>query len=344
MTFQDVIGHRTLVSLLSRAIAGSALPPSLIFAGASGVGKRLVAGAVAQAVNCLAPRRLPSPPSDRRTVIEYDACGACAACARIARGVHPDVVVIEPGENGSIKIDSIRELIDRVGYRPFEGRRRAVIIDDADALVAAAQNALLKTLEEPPSASIFMLITARPDMLLPTVRSRCPHLRFQPLGPDAVAEALVRRGTSDVEARAIAATAEGSIGRALEASGKDLVEAREVAIRVLSLAAAVDDPHRRIEGAKDLLAKTGAGGKNDRDQLVTQLRVMASVLRDVELMATGADRAALANRDMEPALARLSGFHGDRGIRAFGCLDRAMVALARNASVKIVADWVALNL
>ena len=183
MTFQDVIGHRTLVSLLSRAIAGNALPPSLILAGASGVGKRLVAGAVAQAVNCLAPRRLPSPPSDRRTVIEYDACGACAACARIARGVHPDVVVIEPGENGSIKIDSIRELIDRVGYRPFEGRRRAVIIDDADALVAAAQNALLKTLEEPPSASIFMLITARPDMLLPTVRSRCPHLRFQPLGP-----------------------------------------------------------------------------------------------------------------------------------------------------------------
>ena len=67
-------------------------------------------------------------------------------------------------------------------------------------------------------------------------------------------------------------------------------------------------------------------------------------MRDVELMATGADRAALANRDMEPALARLSGFHGDRGIRAFGCLDRAMVALARNASVKIVADWVALNL
>ena len=70
---------------------------------------------------------------------------------------------------GSIKIDQVRDVIDRAGYRPFEGRRRVVIIDEADALVPQAQNALLKTLEEPPSASVFMLVTSRPDALLPTV-------------------------------------------------------------------------------------------------------------------------------------------------------------------------------
>ena len=343
MPFRDVIGHRRLVSLLSRAIAGGGLPPSLIFSGPPGVGKRLVADGVAQAVNCLAPRVHVLAQADPRAPFEYDACGACAACTRIARGVHPDVVVIGPGESGSIKIDQIRDLIDRAAYRPFEGRRRAVIVDDADTLVFAAQSALLKTLEEPPSASMFMLITARPDMLLPTVRSRCPNLRFQPLGPDAVAEALVTRGSTDAEARAIATTADGSIGRALEARGRDLVEAREVAIRVLTQAASSDDPRQRLESAKTLLVNTGAGGATDRDRLATHLRGMASMLRDVELLASGAD-AVLANRDIEPALARLAAFRGPRGVSAFGALGRGLAALERHAGVKIVADWVALNL
>src|SRR5437773_1040335 len=83
--------------------------------------------------------------------------------------------------------------VDRAAYRPFEGRRRAVIIDDADALVPAAQNALLKTLEEPPPSSVFMLITARPDTLLSTVRSRCPRLRFSRLGLGDIAAAMIAR-------------------------------------------------------------------------------------------------------------------------------------------------------
>ena len=118
----------------------------------------------------------------------------CAACTRIERGLHPDVVVIEPGDTGSIKIDPIRDVIERAGYRPFEGRRRVVIIDEADALVPQAQNALLKTLEEPPSSSVFILVSARADSLLPTVQSRCPRLRFHQLGPEDVAAALIRRG------------------------------------------------------------------------------------------------------------------------------------------------------
>src|SRR4051812_15174997 len=127
MPFRDVIGHRRLVDLLVRSVRRLSLPPSLIFAGPSGIGKRLTATAVAQTLNCTAPQLV----GDER----IDACGVCSACARIARGTYPDVLVIEPGDSGSIKIDQIREAVDRTGYRPFEGKRRVVIVDDADALM-----------------------------------------------------------------------------------------------------------------------------------------------------------------------------------------------------------------
>src|SRR4051812_28422227 len=152
MPFRD-LGHRRLAALLARSVARDSLPPSLIFSGPAGPDMRETALAIAQAIYCLAPV---GKGDDR------DACGTCAACTRIARGVHPDVLVIEPGDNGSIKVDQIREAIDRAGFRPFEGRRRAVIIDQADTMMPGAQSALLKTLEEPPPSSIFILVTARP--------------------------------------------------------------------------------------------------------------------------------------------------------------------------------------
>ena len=337
MPFLDVVGHRRLVGLLARSIQLATLPPSLIFAGPSGVGKRLVAVATAQALNCSEVGRGSDPDPD------FDACGSCASCLRIARGVHADVIIVEPGENGSIKVDRVREVVDRAAYRPFEGRRRVVIIDDADALVPAAQNALLKTLEEPPSSSVFLLVASRPDVLLATVRSRCPRLVFRSLGADEVATVLVKRGWAPTEAHAVAATADGSIGLALQASAGDRVEARDVAVRVLTQAA-VTDGRRRLEGAKELLAKTGRGGAGDREQLAVHLRAMASLVRDVEVLGTGAREELLANPDVRPAIDRLSAYRGERGVRAFAALDRALVALDRNASVKIVADWVTLNL
>jgi len=339
MPFRDVIGHRRIVALLARSVARDSLPPSLIFAGPAGVGKRLVATALAQALNCQSPVPSPQPP-------EIDACGVCAACSRIARGVHPDILVLEPGDTGSIKIEQVREVIDRAGYRPFEGKRRVVVIDEADALIPAAQNALLKTLEEPPSLSVFVLVTARPDVLLPTVRSRCPRLNFRPLSPNEIAGALVARGQTETAARAVAAAVDGSLGRALDASADDFVQARDVARHVLAHAASTTDPRRRIEGAKDLLANTGGGsGASDRSQLTVHLRAMASLLRDIELLATGADAGRLANPDVRPALDRLiETYQGDRGIRAFTAVDGALVALERNAGVKTVADWLVLEL
>jgi DNA polymerase-3 subunit delta' len=333
MPFRAITGHRPLLELLARATARDTLPPSLIFAGPEGVGKRLTALALAQALNCDRPLT---------TEAGRDACGECAPCKRIARGVHADVLVVEPGDSGTIKLDQVREAIDRTAYRPFEGRRRLVMIDGADALNVEAQNALLKTLEEPPPASVFVLITDRPDMLLPTVRSRCQRLRFGPLSPGDVAAVLVRdHDMSATEAHAAAAAADGSIGRALDGSAEDAMEARDAAAALLRGAATSSDPVRRLQGAKALVGT----GTADRDELSRRLLAMSSLIRDLGLLQSQADERTLANADLKPQLqSLLRSFDGDRTLHAFSVVDRALWALDRNASPKIVADWLALNI
>ena len=199
MPFHEIVGHRGVIARISRAVARDSLPPAVLLTGPGGVGKRQVATAIAQAFNCGAPRRSESDPA-------VDACGSCSACRRIARGVYPDVLAVEAGEGGSITIDQVRAAIGQVGYRPFEGRRRVIIVDDADLLVPPAQNALLKTLEEPPGRSQFLLVTARPDVLLDTVRSRCPRLRLGHLRVEEIAGILTRRGIEERVARPAAAS------------------------------------------------------------------------------------------------------------------------------------------
>lgn len=339
MPFRDVVGHQRLVGLLARAIPREALPPSLILSGPRGVGKRLVAIAAAQTLNCLSRQPLASAGADA-----LDACGPCAACVRIARGSHPDVLIVEPGDTGSIKVDVVRDVVERAGYRPFEGRRRVLIVDDAEAMMPAAQNALLKTLEEPPSGSVFMLITSHPDALLPTVQSRCPRLRFWPLAPEEVATVLIRGGRSAGDARAAAAASGGSVAQALEASAGDLADLTTAAAGALAAAAASADPRRRLDAARELVTKTGSGLATERAQLAAELAVMASLLRDVEARMALGDRAALAHPEADPLLGRLAAFRGERGVHAFSAIDEALLALDGNASAKTVADWLMLRL
>jgi DNA polymerase-3 subunit delta' len=336
--FRHIVGHRRVVSLLARAVARDTLPPALLLAGPAGIGKRRAAVALAEAINCLQPQSAGE--------LERDACGECASCRRIARGVHADVVLIEPGETGTIKIEQVRDVIDRAGYRPFEGRRRVVIVDEADALVPAAQNALLKTLEEPPAASIFVLVSSLPDALLPTVRSRCPRLRFGPLSVGEIAEALMRdHGYAESDARAAAADADGSISRALAAESADLADARESARQLLEQTSRVADPARRLEFARNLAPATKGTSASEREQLAACLRALGSLLRDVGVLAIGGDRGILANADLAPQLEALTRtYDRERSTRAYVAVDQALVALERNASPKIVADWLVLQL
>jgi DNA polymerase-3 subunit delta' len=332
MPFRTISGHRRLLELLAGAAVRGSLAPSLMFVGPEGVGKRTAALALAQLLNC----------AERLDQDAFcDACGACRACTRIARGVHPDVLLVEPGETGAIKVDQARDAIERSAYRPFEGKRRVVIVDDADAMVEEAQNAMLKTLEEPPGASAFVLVSSRPDLLLPTVRSRCQLLRFGRLAPADVAALLQHAHDYDsTDAHAAAAAAEGSVSRALEGSSQGYAAARDSAAALLNEVAAASDPRRRLEGARALTS-----GGSDRDEVRRRLRATASMLRDLGVLLSRADVRGLANADLEPLLKRLlKSFDGDRTLRAFSAIDRALEALDRNASPKIVADWVAFQI
>lgn len=188
---------------LRAAVNNGRLAHALLFAGPDGIGKRSIALAFAAWVHC----------TDRGT----DACGACASCRQIAAGSHPDVqLVTVPAGKKEIGVDRVRALKRFMQLRPMLGKTKVAIIDDAPLLTVAAQNALLKTLEEPPDHSLLILVAANPDALLATVRSRCQRVRFAPLPLESVATIVAEvAGVDAASARELAVLAEGSPGRAL---------------------------------------------------------------------------------------------------------------------------------
>jgi len=340
MPFSELIGHARPLGLLSRSLAHGSLPPSLLFSGPEGVGKRLVAKAVAQALNCLDPRRDGEPGA----ALPFDACGSCLSCRKIERGVHSDFLVVERTEAGSVKIDQVREAIAATGYRPFEGRRRVVVLDEAERLTPESQNALLKSLEEPPASSVFILVSSRPETLLPTVRSRCSRLWFGRLSASDVARLLIERHEVEpAEAHAAAAVADGSPGRALDAGSRAFRSARDAALSVLRTASGRASASDRVQAAAILASGKFPAG--EREELATKVRMLASLVRDVALVAQGGADEALANADLAAELAGFAAtFDNQRAVRAFGCADQALAALRRNASPKVVAAWLAVQI
>jgi len=219
-TFAAVQGHTRACEFLRAAAGNQRLAHAWLFAGPDGIGKRSVALAFAAWVHCSAGGK--------------DACGVCAACRQVAAGSHPDVqlVTVASGKK-EIGVDRVRELKRFMQLRPVLGATKVAIIDDAPLLTLAAQNALLKTLEEPPDHSLLILVASNPDALLPTVRSRCQRLRFAPLPVELVARIVAAAaGVDAAAARELALLAEGSpgravtLGRALVGKGREqLVEA-----------------------------------------------------------------------------------------------------------------------
>ena len=354
MTFREILGHARAVNLLSRGVAQNTLPPSLIFAGPDSVGKFRVALALAQVLNCERPAAdVARADAGSEGAPVLDSCGTCPTCRRIAAQRFSELIVLAPDEGGAIKIDAVRTMLGRVEFRPFEGRRRVVVIDQADQLMAPAQNALLKTLEEPSRSTCFVLVTARPDVLLPTVRSRCPQVRFGPLSAAEIATALVRdHGVAPDEAAIAASMAGGGLARALSDEAADYAAHRTVAERVLAAVARGPDPARRLEAARWLSergegvkVRRGSSAATDRAVVGERLAAMAALLRDVGVLASRAESRWLSNADRERALAALAaGFDVRRLVRAFSAVDEARQALERNVSPKTVSDWLAFQL
>jgi DNA polymerase-3 subunit delta' len=228
-----------------------------------------------------------------------------------------------------------------VHYRPFEGRRRVYILDAADDLTDEAQDALLKTLEEPPSAAMLILATAFPDTLRPTIQSRCRRVRFGPLAVSEVEEILRRQGMDPPTARSLAAVSGGSVARALAGERGACEQDREVAIALLG--AAGDRVATRLKSA-EAFARHPAS-RRAREVVGARLAILQSLLRDLSALHAG--RATdLAHPDLEEALRRLApAFDLERTAAAFALVTQAVGhVLDHNASPKLVADWTAMAL
>lgn len=324
-----VIGHARLRDVLTKAVEADRVPQTILLAGPTGVGKYTTAVALAKALNCT-------------QVSHGSPCGHCGVCERISRGQFSDVVVVNRGDLASISIKVIREkVLAPIGYRPFEGRKRVFIVDGADDLTWEAQDSLLKTLEEPPPAAVLILIAASPDALKATVLSRCRRLRFGALSDEDVARVLNERlGMEKTAAQSRAAVAGGSVGQAVAIDGGTLEEDREAAMALLEACAGTSlGPRLKAAAALATVEKK----RRSREAVSVRLAHLSSFLRDLGIAANGSE--ALANQDMAAPLSRIArAFPPDRLIQAFGIVARARHSLDRNASAKIVADWVAAGL
>ena len=247
-------GHRVLLATITRWIAHDDPPHAILLSGPPNVGKTTLALDLAAGLLCLAP-----DPADRP-------CRACLACRKVERGVHPDVHRLLPqGPGGQIRIAAVRELGSALALLPLEGRRRIAIVESADRLNEDAQNALLKTLEEPPAGTVIVLCADDDDPILPTVRSRSVRLALPSLPPTVVAAFLGDRGMTDTaRAARIARLAAGRPGVAVAIAAQPELELTlgRVARHLLDLTRA--DRRRRLAAAGPLIAEgallVGLGG------------------------------------------------------------------------------------
>jgi DNA polymerase III subunit delta' len=201
MAFKDIFGQERAKRFLRRLLRLEKLPHALLLSGMEGVGKLALAREFAKLVNCMDPQ-------------DFDSCDRCPSCLKTRDGHHPDLVLVK-SDGATIKLDQIRNLKQRLSFRPFEGKWRIVIIEDAQDLREEAGNALLKMLEEPPKQNLFLLTALEPQMLLPTIVSRCCHVRLQPLEEVWIESYLLEtQGLPPSRAQSIAAMAEGSLDRA----------------------------------------------------------------------------------------------------------------------------------
>jgi DNA polymerase-3 subunit delta' len=286
MRFADVVGHERAVARLVRSATDDRVPGAILLLGPPGIGKRAVAEALAARLVCAAP-------------VGGDACGTCAQCTRVAAGTHPDVrIVVRDEDRRDVRIEQVRELSRWLALQPLMATRKVAIVDDAHCLNEHGQNALLKTLEEPPGRSVLILVSSSAALLLPTVRSRCQLIRLDPLPADMVARVLVARGVVAERAGQLAAFADGSPGRALAMDGDRETRARERVLEAL--------PRLRDLDAKAL---SDLAQELSRGPLDAALATAVGWYRDVLDTALGASRP-LRNPGAAPAIrtaaARLS--------------------------------------
>jgi DNA polymerase-3 subunit delta' len=312
---RELLGQPAAAGLLQGVVKSGRPAHAYLFQGPAGVGKGTAALAFARALLCERPHG--------------DACGECPACHKTASLSHPDLRFLFPigGEEkdleetiaetlevwrtdpffvfayekaASIRLSLTRELIRELTYEPFEASRRVVVVRDADRMREDQYSAMLKSLEEPGGATVWILTTARPSKLPATIRSRCQKVRFAALAEPLLRQFLMERvQLTEREARILAALSGGSLAKALVLRFSDPVELRDQALHLL-------EPALRGDHAGLWRAAQGfmAYGKTGRETIRRMFEVHQLWLRDLLRAQAGLPREALANRDHEPELRR----------------------------------------
>jgi len=297
--FEELTGNSRVKAMLKRMLVSDRLPGAMLFTGEEGIGKRLFALEVARALNCRTPK-------------DNEACGVCSSCVRIGKlnypmrddpdewtqiiwTNHPDVgLVVAPKR--VLRVEQMRQIEKEANFRPFEGKARVFLIDEADKLNDASANALLKVLEEPPRTSHLILITARPAMLLPTVLSRCQMIRFSPLTPNEIESHLIKNNIDLKTARLRARAAGGSMGRALSGDLVTFTSQRKAMLKVLNSLVLSNDRAQLLRSAEQL------NEAQYKDEFEERLDVLETLIRDAWMLSLGVDTSRIVNEDLSAEL------------------------------------------
>ncbi|MBA3242057.1 MAG: AAA family ATPase [Acidobacteria bacterium] len=340
--FDELIGNERAKDVLRRMLRHGRVPGALLFAGDEGLGKKHFALELARALNC----------PERRGV---EACGRCPVCTRtglfppsedkdsdkqILWSKHKDVGMILPSGR-FIQIAAIRELERESNFRPFEGRSRIFVIDEADRMNEPASNALLKTLEEASETTRIILVTSRAASLLPTIRSRCQTVRFAPLAALELEEFMVgKRLRVGEEAKLAAQLAEGRPGLAVGFNLDAYLTRRDWALGVVEALTGPDaDRARLLRAAEEL-----SDAKN-KEEFEPRLDVLETLIRDLWLATLRAEGARPVNSDLSERLARLG--EGLAPRRPAGWLSRVeelREQLAVNINRRVASDALFLSM
>ena len=322
MFADGIIGHPRPKELLRKALAHDRIASAYLFCGPEGVGKLLLARAFLKTCCC-----------DHR-----NGCGKCGNCRKLEHGGHPDLVFLDGGE-GPIKIEEVRLIQKHLRFHPFEAPRKVCLINNAEAMTTAAQSAFLKTLEEPRDNTLFILVSAQPDALLPTIRSRCQTLNFGPLPRrELVRQLMEQRGLDEQEARILAAVANGSMSKALDLNGEFFRDGRR---QCLEEVAALPSPEENVLPHFQL-SRRWTDQKENRQ---ARLETLQFFFRDLLLLLSGRPESDLINADLIDLLrSRAQRETVDSALPKLAALRETERALEANANFQLTVDLLLMQL
>jgi DNA polymerase-3 subunit delta' len=288
VSWQRIRGHDAQVLGFTRAVERGRLAHAYLFVGPPGVGKRLFAGELAKALLCEspAPGRL-------------EACNACTACTLVEAGTHPDYFAVgRPEEGHELPIEVMRELCRGFGLKSSRGRGKVAVLDDADDLNDASANCFLKTLEEPPPRSVFILIGSSPERQLPTIVSRCQVVRFAPLAQEVVAELLRQHELPEASLiPRLARLSGGSPGQALALADPSLWQFRQRLLQELLRPQA--DTVALARAWMQFVEEAGKESGPQRRRAALVLRLLVEFLHDAVAVSLGGTPKLAEPQDLQ---------------------------------------------